>query len=1345
MSTKKVMGLSKSDQSLLWNTIVDSVKVTTDNIYRGSSKNGFDPEENIRLLELHSRYSEVTSKLLSGTALTTEASLQDGSTISEKGSAISGDRSNRAIAIRVYHSIDKPFLQELVPPKDSNGGDLTLLQALRIVTPDTVEADKSSETSEAGIKVYAHGIEIPLGSPVWWIARQFAYADTFLHLAVAVSSKPKTSSVNASSPRAPPPYSPYSDTSPTHASSRAPAASSPADNADRAVLGWLDLIGRLPKDTKDLKRMYHIDETISNQDNFVADLRTLYLKFYEPLVNTRSEIIPASRRWEFVFEVFGPLPEVLTSAEKLLRLLQERQDQFVRDADAISDNVEALLAAATNLSIGDVFCRCLDGIQLLEFYGPNIEQAHARYNAEIRSNPLFKSFVDTQMKSIGSQAKTPYDYVAAISKRFTDYSLNLKTIREKSSSPDNNLDFAITSIESMLRSMDEATKLTQNERVLNHFFKSTKQDENLRTLNLKGKSRTLVYRTPLTFVKANRRNRQVEMVLFDNFIAMFVKTSDDVEDDPQFDANSPENHSVYRIYRKPMHLDNVSVFVTGDGRSTPEFHRIATVGGASSSPPAIPSGLLRAQTTYGGDQFSFTIFDHSDDSFWQLSDTREITREQWKKAIEKQISERTLTSPMKTELLIDPTRLMSHGLESRFVASAVVGSRLLFATKHSIFVANDGSAFSPATNIMLVCILKVEEVISQVDVVESCNKLLVLAGGSLYSYALSSVLERSSSASSRVLESSSIAFFRVGFCDGKLMICAVGDTKLQWQVKLLDPASTHAKFFGTPKMASFKDLFIPTAVTGIDFLKKRVVIGTSSGFETIHLEKTGPKRIAPLLNISDTNLNFILNREDLVPLSIFRVNESSILLCYEDIGFHISLSGTLLESAPRFIWRGAKPTRFAFISPNVLAFGRNSVDVYSHITGDLVQSIVGHNLTVMGILRKENAESQVASASAVYSLVCMTSADDEPAAVVAAGPPSQQQPPSSSPSQQQQQQHQLSMLQMQQMMQLDQMMGMNMLPMSMPLMQQMVQIGLPLSMSMPVIPPMMMPAIPSQQQFNQPDLLQVPEQQQQQAQQQQLQKPLADRPDGVREGQPSPGAATQPPELPAQPSGNKQRASTTPSGSSAPGTSSTARAAGQRAKVGATATATTATTATKRAKPGEDDSDESDVDDDDAYEKPGTYNRTRAPSAVRAPKIPIPRVKAIMKEDEDVLMVGLDAATAMGFAAEMFLEYFGQKCNEFTTKDSRKTVMYKDLVKAVREVSNLNFLEDIIPPMLPVKKALEVREQLSKAQSADAGSMDADGSHNGDDSRLLSHADVAEDDWMDGGDHDEADDGEDDS
>ncbi|KAJ3103131.1 hypothetical protein HK100_004257, partial [Physocladia obscura] len=38
-------------------------------------------------------------------------------------------------------------------------------------------------------------------------------------------------------------------------------------------------------------------------------------------------------------------------------------------------------------------------------------------------------------------------------------------------------------------------------------------------------------------------------------------------------------------------------------------------------------------------------------------------------------------------------------------------------------------------------------------------------------------------------------------------------------------------------------------------------------------------------------------------------------------------------------------------------------------------------------------------------------------------------------------------------------------------------------------------------------------------------------------------------------------------------------------------------------------------------------------NGIRNPRIPIPRVKAIMKEDEDVLMVGLDAATAMGFAA----------------------------------------------------------------------------------------------------------------
>ncbi|KAJ3238785.1 hypothetical protein HDU81_007174 [Chytriomyces hyalinus] len=117
----------------------------------------------------------------------------------------------------------------------------------------------------------------------------------------------------------------------------------------------------------------------------------------------------------------------------------------------------------------------------------------------------------------------------------------------------------------------------------------------------------------------------------------------------------------------------------------------------------------------------------------------------------------------------------------------------------------------------------------------------------------------------------------------------------------------------------------------------------------------------------------------------------------------------------------------------------------------------------------------------------------------------------------------------------------------------------------------------------------------------------------------------------------------------------------------------------------------------------------------RNPKIPIPRVKAIMKEDEDVLLVGLDASAAVAFAAEAFLEYFGKKCLESAVGDKRKTVQYKDMVKTVREVSNLNFLEDLIPPMIPLSKAKEARKALEKpAAGGDDQAADANSNPNAD-------------------------------
>jgi histone H3/H4 len=66
------------------------------------------------------------------------------------------------------------------------------------------------------------------------------------------------------------------------------------------------------------------------------------------------------------------------------------------------------------------------------------------------------------------------------------------------------------------------------------------------------------------------------------------------------------------------------------------------------------------------------------------------------------------------------------------------------------------------------------------------------------------------------------------------------------------------------------------------------------------------------------------------------------------------------------------------------------------------------------------------------------------------------------------------------------------------------------------------------------------------------------------------------------------------------------------------------------------------------------------PAAAKS-TLPISRVKAIMRQDEDVQAVSGDAVFAMSVAAEAFLEILIKESYQYTFKESRKTVNYKDV------------------------------------------------------------------------------------
>lgn len=60
---------------------------------------------------------------------------------------------------------------------------------------------------------------------------------------------------------------------------------------------------------------------------------------------------------------------------------------------------------------------------------------------------------------------------------------------------------------------------------------------------------------------------------------------------------------------------------------------------------------------------------------------------------------------------------------------------------------------------------------------------------------------------------------------------------------------------------------------------------------------------------------------------------------------------------------------------------------------------------------------------------------------------------------------------------------------------------------------------------------------------------------------------------------------------------------------------------------------------------------------------PAAKIKAIMKADDEVAMISADAVLVMSAATELFLQELADAAWKNTVKDSRKTILYKDVGK----------------------------------------------------------------------------------
>lgn len=114
--------------------------------------------------------------------------------------------------------------------------------------------------------------------------------------------------------------------------------------------------------------------------------------------------------------------------------------------------------------------------------------------------------------------------------------------------------------------------------------------------------------------------------------------------------------------------------------------------------------------------------------------------------------------------------------------------------------------------------------------------------------------------------------------------------------------------------------------------------------------------------------------------------------------------------------------------------------------------------------------------------------------------------------------------------------------------------------------------------------------------------------------------------------------------------------------------------------------DESTVDvsstQDENFIKPSTSqtnSEAKAPEKTeKLAKLPLARIKNLIKLDPDVTIASQDAVFLLAKATELFVTMLGREAYKFTKQNKKKTIQRKDIDDCIASCECLSFLEGTI-------------------------------------------------------------------
>ncbi|KAK0214966.1 CNH domain-containing protein [Armillaria fumosa] len=745
---------------------------------------------------------------------------------------------------------------------------------------------------------------------------------------------------------------------------------------------WHDLVSTevrksLPKE--EAKRQSIIFELIKGEMAYVKDLENIDIMYIKALRAANPPIIPPDRLNSFIKDVFHNFAELGYHHRKLVEKFHEIQ----REQHPVIRTVTAAMFDAA-LNFRDAYME----------YIPNYPIAAYRIDDEMAKNLAFKTFVEQCVRHPDAHRLDMKNFINRPIPRLLRYELLLKGILDETP-PGHDDRKEIPQVLEVIKSIGKDTEpgvVSAKQKVELWRYNSNlvfKHGESI-DMDLLDENRSLIHsgkllRQPDSGLEWNGWS-ELFVLLFDNYLVLTKpKERDGV--------------TTYFVNRRPTPLDLLTLVNFTDPptqRSTGILRNLRGGERHTEGPNTTPGVSSPESTTDSRSVYPLTL--HHNGRMggpYILYAESAQSRAEWKQKLEEALVIRKVVQ--ESNKVFEVETLSSD----TFLVPAIVGgptSPPAWNQENSFTGKVTCSVpFNTADGRGLVAIGCAEGVwigfrhdpksmrrvlhlklVTQCAMLEEFGLFLVLADKSLFAYHIEALVPSSpqnahaSQVPQKLNGNKDVHFFSVGTLHGRTLVIYMKKKALNSIFRVLEPVGEKINErvktpgglgsrlgFRSAKSEWFRiyrDFFLPSESFDLIFLKAKIAILCTKGFEIMDLHDF---KSATIPHSEDPKLAAIAKRgESCRPIGMFRSADDEFLLCYDEFGLYVDKHGDPSRSSGTIEWEGTAE-RAALHLPYILLFDSRFIEVRRLETGRLVQIIPGTDVRCIWDGRGVNLQNPV--------------------------------------------------------------------------------------------------------------------------------------------------------------------------------------------------------------------------------------------------------------------------------------------------------------------------------------------------------------------------------------------------